>query len=681
MNIKKNTHNSFTQKENSFPFRINSIKISKKSTLPSISKNNNNLNNNIIEEHIGQKTFSFDDIIFTSEFNSGNMKQCTKINEGEYSILIALDCEGKTITNAISNYKIWFYFGVKSAKEKNIKISIDNMNNCYKIFKNGYKIVYNELSLGMTPSQFQNIYNENEENNWKRLETEYIISLDEKTNLLSIKFDYDLPENQYVLFAFCFPWSYKKNESYLKYIKECYMNKIKEANIYYNDEILTLSKEKRNIHLLTITSKKNIVLSKKEQYISGLFPDKNRCNLIKHDKHIIFITARVHPGETPGTMIFNGILKTLINNENPINKILLDNFIFKLIPIINVDGVSNGYFRLEQDGFNLNRCYLNPNQKINPENFAISKLFYFYASKYKIRYYFDLHADMSTRGVYTFGNALKLFEDHVENVLFSFIFKINSQHVDFSHCIFTEKSMGTKSKNGIFGKEATSRVQFYLKTGLIHTYTVESSYYKGTFNKDNIENEKADIYMIKDFEETGYDLLKSILDYEELLLSDNLLRSEYQSVAKCRKHIAQMVKFNEERFRFNFSLKDFINNIEEQRKWLSVKEIKEIKEKVQIKREINKNNMIEKNNKKIKKNNISNKLIRNKTIGNNKAYGWNIKFKNKNIRASFRNNEKRIFPLKRKNTSLKEYQFNISLNFKTKKENKFDLLKFRPVNL
>ena len=427
--------------------------------------------------------------------------------------------------------------------------------------------------MGITPSQFQNSYNENEENNWKRLNLEYNISLEEKTNLLTIKFNYNFPEDRYVLFAFCYPWSYDKNEIYLKTIKDNYINKKDETDIYYHDEILTLSKEKRKIHLLTITSKKNVDFSKNEPTMVGLFPDKNRCNLTIHDKNIIFITARVHPGETPGTLIFNGILKTLINKENPLNNKLLDNFVFKLIPIINVDGVSNGYFRLDQDGFNLNRCYLNPNQKINPENFAITKLFYFYASKFKVRYYFDLHADMNTRGVYTFGNALKLFEEHVENVLFSFIFKINCAHVDFSHCIFTERSMGSKSKNEMTGKEATSRVQFFQKTGLIHTYTVESSYFKGIFNKDNIENENGNIYIIKDFEQTGYDLLKSILDYEELLLSDNLLRSEYQTLSKCREHIAQIVKFNEDRFRYNYSLKGFIDNIEEERKWLSVKEI------------------------------------------------------------------------------------------------------------
>ena len=79
---------------------------------------------------------------------------------------------------------------MKSIKPKFIKISIDNLNNFYKIFKNGYKIAYIELDQGITPTQFQNSYNENEENNWKRLDTEYDISLDEKTNLLSIKYEY-----------------------------------------------------------------------------------------------------------------------------------------------------------------------------------------------------------------------------------------------------------------------------------------------------------------------------------------------------------------------------------------------------------------------------------------------------------------------------------------------------------
>ena len=639
-------NNSLFKQSNNNSFRLNSVKTIRKGNFPFFSK----FLPYDEKENISQKTFIFKDIIFTSEFNSGNMKQCTQIKEDEYSLLIASDCEGKYILNKISSFKIWFYFGVKSEKERNVKISINNMNNFYKIFYNGYKICYNILEENETPSSYQNNYKENEELNWKRLETDYKLKLDELTNLLTIQFDFDLPKNRYVLFSFCFPWSYEKNESFLKYIKE----NIKDKSIYYHDEILTLSKEKRKIHLLTITSTKNIINNKKEPNLNGLFYDKNRCNLAIHDKHIIFITARVHPGETPGTHMFNGILKTLIDNENQMNKILLDNFIFKLIPIINVDGVSNGYFRLNSEGYNLNRCYLGPSQKINPENFAITKLFYYYSTNFKVRYYFDLHADMNTRGVYTFGNALKVFEEHVENVLFSFIFKINSSHVDFSHCIFTQRSMGSKAKNDLQGKEATSRVQFYQKTGLIHTYTVESTYYKGKFNKNNIEDESGEIYLIKDFEKTGSDLLKSILDYEKLSLSDNLLRSEYQTLENARKHIAQIVKFNEERFKFDFGLKDFINNIEEKKKWMTVKEINDARIKYKIQLEENKiNNKKNKNNKNIYKTKTNISIRKITQIEDNKMLDGKIN--NKTNRIPFRKNEILLNRIKNKIGNKKEY--------------------------
>jgi hypothetical protein len=379
--------------------------------------------------------------------------------------------------------------------------------------------------------------------------------------------------------------------------------------------------------------------------------------------------------------MFNGILKLLIDNDNQMSKILLDNFIFKLIPIINVDGVSNGYFRLNNEGYNLNRCYLGPSPKITPENYAITKLFYFYSSNYKVRYYFDLHADMNVRGVYTFGNALKVFEEHVENVLFSFIFKINCSHVDFSHCIFTQKSMGSKAKNDVAGKEATSRVQFYQKTGLIHTYTVESTYFKGEFNKENTENENAKIYLIKDFEKTGIDLLKSILDYEKLFLSDNLLRSEYQTLENARKHIAQIVKFNEDRFKFNFGLKDFINNIEEQKKWMTIKEINDARIKFKTQMEENKNNLKKKksNNKKrlsIDKNKTNINLRNITKIEDSKMNieEEDIKFKinNKTNRTPFLKNDIMLNKVKIVNkkdfNNLRKNKIPFGFNFYPKKE-------------
>jgi hypothetical protein len=203
--------------------------------------------------------------------------------------------------------------------------------------------------------------------------------------------------------------------------------------------------------------------------------------------------------------------------------------------------------------------------------------------------------------------------------------------------------MGTKAKNDSMGKEATSRVQFYQKTGLIHTYTIESTYFKGEFNKDNVENEKGKIYFIKDFETTGFDLLNSILDYEKLFLSDNLLRSEYQTLENARRHIAQIIKFNEDRFRFNYGLKDFINNIEEKKKWITVKEINDARMKFKAQMEDNKINTKKKNikNSKIINKNKTNINLRKWTKFENSKVNLNddihIKVDNKTNRLPFRN--------------------------------------------
>ena len=64
--------------------------------------------------------------------------------------------------------------------------------------------------------------------------------------------------------------------------------------------------------------------------------------------------------------MMNGIIKFLTDEKNEYSELLRKNFVFKIIPIINVDGVSNGNFRLDNSGLNLNRCYLDPEIKSDP---------------------------------------------------------------------------------------------------------------------------------------------------------------------------------------------------------------------------------------------------------------------------------------------------------------------------
>ena len=81
---------------------------------------------------------------------------------------------------------------------------------------------------------------------------------------------------------------------------------------------------------------------------------------------VIFLTARVHPGETPASFVLNGILELLINQSREQGKRLLENFVFKIIPCLNPDGCSRGYFRIDTFGQNLNRYYTEPTIEKQP---------------------------------------------------------------------------------------------------------------------------------------------------------------------------------------------------------------------------------------------------------------------------------------------------------------------------
>ena len=57
--------------------------------------------------------------------------------------------------------------------------------------------------------------------------------------------------------------------------------------------------------------------------------------------------------------MLNGLIDFILGDSEQ-SRLLRDNFVFKIIPILNPDGVSRGYYRLDTEGHNLNRYYANP---------------------------------------------------------------------------------------------------------------------------------------------------------------------------------------------------------------------------------------------------------------------------------------------------------------------------------
>jgi murein tripeptide amidase MpaA len=63
----------------------------------------------------------------------------------------------------------------------------------------------------------------------------------------------------------------------------------------------------------------------------------------------VFISARVHPGESNSSWIMKGVIDFLTGNSIEA-RALRENFVFKIVPILNPDGVINGNYRCSLSG-------------------------------------------------------------------------------------------------------------------------------------------------------------------------------------------------------------------------------------------------------------------------------------------------------------------------------------------
>ena len=68
--------------------------------------------------------------------------------------------------------------------------------------------------------------------------------------------------------------------------------------------------------------------------------------------------------------MFHGLLSFLLSSH-PHAVRLRDLFVFKMVPMMNPDGVVSGHFRADAYGTNLNRAYGAPHPNRHPSVFAV----------------------------------------------------------------------------------------------------------------------------------------------------------------------------------------------------------------------------------------------------------------------------------------------------------------------
>ena len=87
-----------------------------------------------------------------------------------------------------------------------------------------------------------------------------------------------------------------------------------------------------------------------------------------------------------------------------------------------------------------------------------------------IALYVDLHAHATKRGIFMYGNYFNNHAEQADNMLLPKLVSLNSPHLDFEHCTFSEKNMYAADKRDGLSKEGSGRVAIYKAMGFIHRY-------------------------------------------------------------------------------------------------------------------------------------------------------------------------------------------------------------------
>lgn len=82
-------------------------------------------------------------------------------------------------------------------------------------------------------------------------------------------------------------------------------------------------------------------------------------------KKCIVVTGRVHPGETQASWMMKGMLDFLTGNSSQA-RLLRSYFVFKIVPMLNPDGVAFGNNRCGLAGVDLNRQWKKPSRTLHP---------------------------------------------------------------------------------------------------------------------------------------------------------------------------------------------------------------------------------------------------------------------------------------------------------------------------
>ena len=310
-----------------------------------------------------------------------------------------------------------------------------------------------------------------------------------------------------IYFALCFPYTYTTLQEYLYKlsITKTNKNKIKFS---------TLNK--------TVCGNPLDIL-----YISNFSSTQSEIN----SRQSIIFTARVHPGETSGSYVIESVINNLLNNSEQSNN-LLNKYIFKIVPMLNPDGVIHGHYRNNILGKDLNRMWQEPKDNETPTIYYLKKLI----SINKPFFFCDFHGHSNMPNCalyccsppkkkknrfYNFSNGNTKSYHFYEEKVFMKIMEEESKYYQKSGEKYNIQKSKMKSARGVIYNEFNVYFSYALETGLMAKWNKQNAI------NTNINNElivKLEPSTINEYYQIGTDYINSFIKWNT--------KSKFYSVLK-----------------------------------------------------------------------------------------------------------------------------------------------------
>ncbi|CAK9797042.1 Cytosolic carboxypeptidase Nna1 [Anthophora plagiata] len=404
------------------------------------------------------------DLHFESRFESGNLCKVVKITDTYYQLYLRKDLYTQRHTQ-------WYYFRISNTRSRTTyRLSIVNL--CKE------DSLYNE---GLRPLLYSTEDAKRRAIGWRRCGENIAYyrndsSSDEEKEKHTLTFNVSFPHDRDTVYlAHCYPYTYTDLQEYLgKLVADPIKTRFTKLRL------LCRTLAGNGVYYLTITAPTTY--------------DEE----IRRKKGIV-ITARVHPGETPSSWTMKGIIDFL-TGESDQAKILRERFVFKLVPMLNPDGVIVGNNRCSLSGKDLNRQYRTVMRESYPSVWHTKLMIRRLLEECGVAIYCDLHAHSRRHNIFVYGCESKRTASQTrlsEQVFPLMLHKNAADKFSFENCKFHMEK----------GKEGTGRVVVW-SMGVQNSYTMEAS-----MGGTKIGSRSGTHFSTQDYEQVGKVFCETLLDF------------------------------------------------------------------------------------------------------------------------------------------------------------------------